>query len=82
MGTRSADSANLLPVAGEDKAETRRTELMMGQQAVLADEWGRDLKRPGTQAVLILATAVLAAGGCFYFAGLLDRAEETGVLQD
>jgi hypothetical protein len=76
LRTRSVDSPDILPVAGEDKSATRQAQLMMGQQAVLVDEWGRDLKRPGTQAVIIVVTAGLVAGGCFYFARLLNRAEQ------
>jgi len=85
LGTRSVDSSNPLPVAGEDKAETRRAELMMGKQTVLMDEWSRDLKRPGTQAAVVIVTAALAAGGCFYCARLLDHsnkdADEKGLPQ-
>ena len=76
--TRSADSPNPLPVAGEDKAATRQAESLFGQPAVLLEQWGRDLKRPGTQAGIVVVTAVLVAGGCFYFARLLDRADEHG----
>ena len=74
LRTRSVDSPNPLPLAGEDKAATRQAQMMMGQQSVLMDEWGRDLARPGTQAAIIAVTAVLVAGGCFYFARLLDHA--------
>jgi hypothetical protein len=76
LRTRSVDSPNPLPIAGEDKAATRQAETLFGQQTVLLDEWGRTLKRPGTQALMIVVTAALAAGGCFYFARLLDHAEE------
>jgi len=74
LRTRSVASPDPLPVAGEDKGATRQAEMMMGQQAVFMDEWGRGLQRPGTQAVMILVTASLVAGGCFYFARLLDQA--------
>jgi hypothetical protein len=74
LGTRSVDSPDVLPVAGEDKAQTRQEELIMGKQTVLVDEWGRDLKRPGTKAAIIVVTAALVAAGCFYFARLLDQA--------
>ena len=78
LRTRSVNSPDLLPMAGEDKSATRQAEVIMGQQAVLMDEWGRALQRPGTQAVIIVVTAVLVAGGCFYFARLLDRAGQSG----
>jgi hypothetical protein len=76
LGTRTADSANPLPVMGEDKAVTRQAETMFGKQTVVVDEWGRTLKRPGTQAGIVVVTAVLVAGACFYFARLLDRSGE------
>jgi hypothetical protein len=75
LGTRTVDEANPLPLAGEDKVETRRAEMLFGRQTVWLDEWGRDLKQPGAQAVIIFATAALVAGGCFYFARLLDSTD-------
>jgi hypothetical protein len=81
LRTRSVDSSDLLPMAGEDKAATRQAQMMMGQQAVLMDEWGRELARPGTQSAIVVVTATLVAGGCFYFARLLDHAGETGPSQ-
>ena len=74
LGTRAVDSSNPLPVAGEDKAVTRQEEVLFGKQPILLEQLGRNLKRPGTQACLIVAMAVLAAGGCFYFACLLEDA--------
>jgi len=47
-----------------------------GKQALLIDNWTHDLKQPGTQALIIVVTAALVAGGCFYFARLLDAADE------
>src|SRR5580692_7210315 len=83
LETRSVDSPDPLPVLGEDKAVTRRTEMLFGHQTILLDEWERDLKRPGTQVVIIVVTAALVAGGCLYFARLLDlhgeHADKTGL---
>jgi hypothetical protein len=83
LRTRSVDSPDLLPVAGEDKGATRQAEMMMGRQAVFMEEWGRGLQRPGTQAVIILVSAGLVAGGCFYFARLQagPRSGDTGPSQ-
>ncbi|HEY3863881.1 MAG TPA: hypothetical protein VGO59_18545 [Verrucomicrobiae bacterium] len=77
LGTRSADGANPLPVVGEDKVVTRQAQTMMGNETVVIGEWGRALKRPGTQACIILFAGALASGACFYFAGLVDKAGET-----
>jgi hypothetical protein len=49
----------------------------MGHQTVLIEEWGRNLKRPGTQAIIVVAAAALVAGGCFYVARLLDQSGRT-----
>jgi hypothetical protein len=76
LGTRSADSPNLLPVIGDDKAVTRQAETLFGKQPELVEELGRDLKRPGTQATIVVVTAVLLAGGCFYVARLMDHGGE------
>jgi hypothetical protein len=78
LGTRSADEANPGPVLGEDKAVTRRAEALFGKQTILLDEWGNALKRPGTQAFLVVVGSALVAGGSLYFARLLDRAHEHG----
>jgi hypothetical protein len=76
LGTRTVHAPNPLPVAGEDKAETRRMEMIFGKQTIFLDQLGRNLQRPGTQAVILVVVATLAAGGCFYFARLLDHASD------
>lgn len=76
LGTRAADSPNLLPVVGQDKGVTRQAEVIMGKEPMLMEELGRILKRPGTQAGIIVVTAALVAGGCFYIARLLDHASQ------
>jgi hypothetical protein len=76
LGTRSVGSPDTLPVIGEDKAVTRQVEVLLGKQPILMEGLGRNLKRPGTQAVIIVVTAALVAGGCFYVARLLDHAGE------
>jgi hypothetical protein len=45
---------------------------LTGNQGELIEDWLNDLKQPGTQAIIIAAAAVKIAGGCFYFARLLD----------
>jgi hypothetical protein len=58
---------------GYDKAEARQVGTLYGQQGVIVQEWSDDLKQPGTQAVIIVVAAALVAGGCFYFARLLEN---------
>ncbi len=49
---------------------------LYGKSGLLIEQWSDDLKQPGTQAVLIMITSALVAGGCFYFARLLDGGDE------
>lgn len=72
-GTRSRDGSDDPSMLGYDKAEQRQVGTLFGQQGVIVQQWSDDLKRPGTQAVIIVVAATLAAGGCFYFARLLEN---------
>jgi len=58
--------------AGYYKSRARKVEQLYGQQGLLVEEWSEDLKRPGPQACIIIVTAAVIAGGCFYFARLMD----------
>ena len=40
---------------------------------LLIEDLSDELKRPGTQAIIIAGAATLVALGCFYFARLLDN---------
>jgi hypothetical protein len=75
LGTRSGQTSDVAAMLGNEKAQARKEEYLYGKQAVLIDNWTNDLKRPGTQALMVVVAGALAAGGCFYFAHLLDRAE-------
>jgi hypothetical protein len=55
-------------MAGFGKADRRQMEILYGQMGVMTQDLLDDLKRPGTQAVIIVAMAALVASGCFYFA--------------
>ena len=76
LGTHAARTADDPAMMGNEKAQSRQEEILYGKQSVLIDSWMQDLKQPGTQAVIIVVTAALVAGGCFYFARLLDAADE------
>jgi hypothetical protein len=76
LGTRSADVSDDPSLMGNEKAQSRQKEILYGKQALLIDNWTHDLKQPGTQALIIVVTAALVAGGCFYFARLLNDADE------
>jgi hypothetical protein len=76
LGTRSPDPSDDLSMTGYDRAETRQMEILYGKQGELIEDWSNDLKQPGTQAIIIVVAAALVAGGCFYFARLLDYDNE------
>jgi len=73
LGTRSADAADDPPLLVNEKAQARKAELLFGKQTLLLQQWIHALHQPGTQALIMIGTATLVAGGCFYFARLLDR---------
>jgi hypothetical protein len=76
LGMHSAQSSDDPSLMGNEKARSRQEQILYGKQSVLIDEWSEDIKRPGTQAVIVVVTAALVAGGCFYFARLLHQSEE------
>ncbi len=75
LGTRSPDVSEDLSMAGYDRPAERQMEILYGKQGELIEDWSNDLKQPGTQAILIVVATALIAGGCFYFARLLDSDE-------
>jgi hypothetical protein len=86
LGTRSADTSDDPSMWVNEKAQARQEGILFGKQSVLIQELSDDLKRPGTQAMIIIGTAALIAGGCFYFARLLEQhdepADKTGLPHD
>ncbi len=72
LGMRSPDVADDSSMLGYDRPAERQMETLYGKQGDLIEEWSNDLKQPGTQAVIIILSAALVAGCCFYFARLLD----------
>ena len=77
LGTRSADSPDDPSVVGYDKAQVRQMGILYGKQGLWIEEWRYKLKHPGPQACVIVVASVLAAGGCFYFARLVEAAGES-----
>ncbi len=73
LGTRSPDASDDLSMLGYNKAQTRQMEQLYGKSGLLIEDWFDDLKRPGTQAIIIAAVSALIAAGCFYFARLSDN---------
>ena len=54
-------------MVGYDKAATRQMGHLYGKMGPMVDDLIDDLKRPGTQATLILTTSALLAFVCFHF---------------
>ena len=73
LGTRSPDLSGDLSMVGYDKAAERQMGMLYGKQGELIEDLTNGLKQPGTQAILIIVTVALVAGGCFYFARLRDH---------
>jgi hypothetical protein len=73
LGTRSQDLSDDLSMVGYDRQEERQMEILYGKQGEFIEELTNDLKQPGTQAIIIAASSVIIAYGCFYFARLLDH---------
>lgn len=63
-------------MVGFDKARTRQMGMLYGKMGPLIENWSEDLKQPGTQAEIIVAFSILTAGGCFYFARLMEYDDE------
>jgi hypothetical protein len=76
LGTRSAEVSDDPSMLVNEKAEARQAEILYGKQAALIQNWTDELKRPGVQAVIVVSAAILIAGGCFYFARLLEHGDE------
>ncbi len=70
---RSDDPARL----GFNRPKERQMGLLYGKMGTLIQNWSDDLEQPGTQAAFIAGFAVLVAGGCYYFARLLDHDDQT-----
>jgi hypothetical protein len=69
-----ADLSDLIPAAQDSKAVTRSIEMNSGKAGLFMDNLMTDLQNPGTQALIIVVTAILLASGCFYVAQLSDHA--------
>jgi hypothetical protein len=76
QGSRSPDVSDDLSMAGFNRAQRRQMGQLYGKMGTVIEDWSEDLKRPGTQASLILGFTFVIAGGCFYFARLLGNEDK------
>ena len=63
-------------MVGFNKARTRQMGMLYGKMGPAVEQFFDELKQPGTQATIIMGFSALVAGGCFYFARLLDHDDE------
>lgn len=70
--TRAGEPTEDELLAGNARAESRQMGVLYGKMGLLTQELSEDLKRPGTQALIIAAATIVIAAGCFYFARLED----------
>jgi len=73
IGIRSADLSDDPSMVRDNLAASRQMGILYGKMGLLIEDWSDELKRPGTQAIIIIGAATLVALGCFYFARLLDH---------
>jgi hypothetical protein len=71
-GSPPADLSGDVATADTSKKVQRDIEMNVGKMGLFASDLLDDLQYPGTQAAIIVVTAALVAGGCLYFARLLD----------
>jgi hypothetical protein len=76
LGTRSPDLSDDPSMLGFNQRQERQMGLLYGKMGTLVEDWSEDLKRPGTQTVLILGFSALVAGGCFYFSRLIESEDK------
>lgn len=60
------------------KKDQLQLEKMYGAQGTLAADIYTALRQPGTQAIIILVTAALIAGGCLFFSKLPEHKPTSG----
>ena len=67
-----ADLSDDLSTADNSKKVQRDIEVNVGKMGLFTSDLMDDLQDPGVRAGIIIGSAILVAGGCFYFARLLD----------
>jgi len=63
-------------LADFSKADTRQMEMLYGKMGLMISDFMTDLKRPGTQAFLIVVGSLIAASCCFLMARRKEENEE------
>ena len=73
METRSATPTLEELMPGSNAARARQVGILIGTFGVSLLQGWEYLQRPGTEAIILVAVAVLGALGCFRVAALLER---------
>jgi hypothetical protein len=76
MGTRAPDYSDDLSMVGYGRAQSRQMARLYGQSGLMIEDLFNNLKRPGIQATIIVATTTLFAFGCFYLARFRENDSE------
>jgi hypothetical protein len=76
-GAPSEDFSDDVSTARTSKKVARDIEMNVGKMGVLMNDLLEDLQDPGTQAVMIVVASILVASGCFYFARLQARGDDS-----
>ena len=71
LGGRPSDLPDELTIS-YSKSQSFQMEKLYGKQGLLMAKLYDELKQPDTQALIIVVVTALIAGGCLYFARLLD----------
>jgi hypothetical protein len=78
LGSRSPNISDDLSMVGFNRAQRRQMGQLYGKMGTFIEDCSEDLKRPGTQAVLIAGFSVVVAYGCFFFARLSGNDDKAG----
>ena len=58
------------------RAESRQMQLLYGRSGGITEDLSNALKRPGPQALSIVAISVIIAAGCFYLGQPIEESDE------
>jgi flagellar basal body-associated protein FliL len=76
-GAPPEDLSDDVATARTSKKEARAIEMNVGKMGLWTNDLLEDLQDPGTQAVMIVVASILVASGCFYFARLQARGNDS-----
>jgi hypothetical protein len=73
LESREPDYSDDPSMLGFNRATDRQMGYLYGKQGQLIEDLTDLLKKPGTQAILIVAGAAVVAAGCLCFASILEH---------